>query len=51
MFISTAHAAGSDTLPLPDNVDPAIFKYAVWGVGAIIALAVIVMVARRLTRK
>ena len=50
MFTSTAHAAGSDSLPMPDNVDPAIFKYAFWGIGAAIALFVLYKIVRRVVR-
>ena len=50
MFTTTAHAAGSDSLPLPDSVDPAIFKYMFWGIGAAIALFVLYKVVRRVMR-
>ena len=50
MFTSTAHAAGTDNLPMPETVDPAVFRYLFWGIGAAIALFVLYKVARRLLR-
>ena len=50
MFTSTAHAAGTDNLPMPDSVDPAIFRAVFWGIGAAIALFVLYKVVRRLMR-
>ena len=51
MFFSTAHAAGSDSLPLPDSVDPAIFRAMFWGIGAAIALFILYKIARRVIRR
>ena len=50
MFISKAYAAGTEGMPMPDNVDPAVFKYLFIGIGTALALFVVYKLVRLATR-